>query len=619
VGTGAKTWRDAGYDGKGVKVAILDGGTLSTGTYASRVLLASNQTYVQPANTGTTAYVSTGATSLYTNQHGHWMAELIAGEQGIASGATLLVGVISSTTGSAVSADITLAAGWAADQGAKVINASFEYGGILAPEIGVNAVNGNLQLQQAMANIIGRDALLVHASSNSGENISTLVAANNGTYFKDLLYTGAKNNVLIVGALNSDGTRLSSIATAGSNTDVQSRFIMALGVGTIPDGSRITGASVATAHVSGAAALLQQRWPTLGGGSIGKILLDTANRSYVGYSASSDGMGKMDLVKAFTPQGHTTVSVTSVTQTASLASAAVTLPSGVSVSTAATTAILDGYGRDFQIPISGFFRNMSDMRFSQFQSYLTGLDLQITQQGITINQLAGDAQSVIQVGSVGFVSGVRGRYGERTALLPYLSDRTLFDGLAQSSHWYSGVAVGDWQAKQFLAGDDVNGQVVGSAIRYKPSSGMFAQVGVATGHLSGLNQLGMMQGLEMGWQQDGITLKMYDQHLHLQDDLLLKGSDIRTSGVVLGQEWRLGNTLTLGWLARHEENSGYLDMRLAMGQDLSGNMLLSDARVGLTGARNELGVSMVYGAITAMGLTSDTSNHGVLFAYRKGF
>jgi len=422
--------------GSGAKVAVLDGGLPQssgsyTGSYRSSVIASANQTYTY--NSSTNSFSASGATDTYTHWHGDIVSEVAVGDAGVAPNASLISGVVSSTSGTASPYDLTLGMGWAANtQHADVINISFSYGGISAIPINQTASGtAQQQLQQAVSYLVSNNALLVHASGNNNENISTVVKNNTlsnvNTGFVDLLYTGAYNNVIIAGAWSTaTSSRANYSATAGdssySDANVENRFLLANGTVTV-NGSTYQGTSFAAATISGSAALLKQRWPTLGGREISQILLTTANRSYSGYSKTSDGMGLLDITAAMSPVGSTNITVTSVSNTTSISNAVVTLPAGVSVTTAATTAVVDSFSRDFQMPISGFFRNMSDMRFSQFQSYFTGLDVQASQRGIGVSQLAGDAHSLIQLGSVGLVSGVRGRYGERSAVLPYLSDR----------------------------------------------------------------------------------------------------------------------------------------------------------------------------------------------------
>jgi subtilisin family serine protease len=115
---------------------------------------------------------------------------------------------------------------------------------------------------------------------------------------------------------------------------------------------KVTGNSFAAPAVAGAAALLKQYWPQLGGKEISRILLDTAKDLGEPGVDLVFGAGLLDIDNAMTAKGAvigtSSVAATNILFSGAFGGAA----RASSFSKAAGTAVvLDRYGRDFQIDL----------------------------------------------------------------------------------------------------------------------------------------------------------------------------------------------------------------------------------------------------------------------------
>lgn len=157
----------AGYDGKGVKVAVLDSGIdLSRPDLASQVVASAN--------------FSNTPDALDHYGHGTHVASIVAGTgaesggkyKGVAPGAQLLNGKVTDNYGIGTESAIIAGMQWAVDQGAKVVNLSL--GGPDSP--GVDPL-------EETVNRLSDKALFVIAAGNSGPR-GTTVAAPGSVSFK---------------------------------------------------------------------------------------------------------------------------------------------------------------------------------------------------------------------------------------------------------------------------------------------------------------------------------------------------------------------------------------------------------------------------------------------------
>jgi subtilisin family serine protease len=247
-----KAWA-AGYDGKGVKIAVLDTGVDSTHPdLKDQVIAAKN--------------FSTSADATDKFGHGTHVASIAAGTgaksngkyKGVAPGAKILNGKVLSDDGYGDDSSIIAGMEWAADQGADVVNLSL--GGGDTPEIDPLEAEVNKLSEQ-------KGILFAIAAGNDGDFGEQTIGSPGSA--ADALTVGAvdDNDKLasfssrgpgLDGAIKPDvtapGVNITAAAAPGSLIDKE--------VGEKPPGYlTISGTSMATPHVAGAAAILKQEHP----------------------------------------------------------------------------------------------------------------------------------------------------------------------------------------------------------------------------------------------------------------------------------------------------------------------------------------------------------------------
>ncbi|MET8413692.1 S8 family serine peptidase, partial [Streptomyces sp. NPDC005195] len=277
-----QVWAD-GNTGQGVDVAVLDTGVdAGHPDLADRV--ASRQSFVPDENTDD--HVG----------HGTHVASIIAGtgaasdgkEKGVAPGARLDIGKVLDNTGSGQTSWVLAGMEWAAvDQHAKVINMSLGDGQVS---------DGTDPLSQAVDRLSTETgALFVVAAGNAGAP---------GTIGSP----GAANDALTVGAVDSDDS-VAVFSSQGPRVDGALKpEITAPGVGILAANSQfdgndagayqtMSGTSMATPHVTGAAALMAAAHPDLTGSAL-KDLLTSSSRQTPQYDAFQAGSGTLDVAAA---------------------------------------------------------------------------------------------------------------------------------------------------------------------------------------------------------------------------------------------------------------------------------------------------------------------------------
>lgn len=278
-----------GYDGKGVKVAVLDtGADLNNADITSEII-------------GSQSFIS-GQGVQDGHGHGTHVAATVAGSgansggkhKGVAPGADLLIGKVLSNSGQGPTSSILAGMEWAVAEGADIVSMSL--GGADAP--------GEDPLTMAVDSLsASSDTLFVIAAGNSGPGESTL-----GT-------PGAADAALTVGAVDksdelapfsSRGPRLGDMAMKPEITAPGVAIVAARAAGTAmgtPVDANYTsanGTSMATPHVSGAAAILKQRHPEWTGQRIKEALTAHA-RSAAGQTVHQQGYGRVDIPAALDP------------------------------------------------------------------------------------------------------------------------------------------------------------------------------------------------------------------------------------------------------------------------------------------------------------------------------
>ncbi|GLZ29843.1 serine protease [Lentzea sp. NBRC 105346] len=283
----------AGYTGKGVKVAVLD-----TGIDATHPDLAGKISAQQD-------FTETGVKD--NHGHGTHVAANIAGtgaasggrHKGVAPDAQLLVGKVCGTDYCDDSA-ILQGMQWAADQGADVVSMSL--GGTDRP--------GLDPLEEAVNTLTeSTGTLFVIAAGNTPayESVGSPASADAA------LGVGSVNKSDAISWFSSRGPRVGDAALkpdiAAPGEDIISARAAGTSMGTPVDNNytAASGTSMATPHVSGAAAVLAQAHPDWKAGQL-KAALTTSAQPVEG-DVFSQGTGRLDVARAVTTTVTATPSV----------------------------------------------------------------------------------------------------------------------------------------------------------------------------------------------------------------------------------------------------------------------------------------------------------------------
>ncbi|MEV0619038.1 S8 family serine peptidase [Nonomuraea sp. NPDC050404] len=292
---GAPAGWEKGYDGRGVKVAVLDTGIdAAHPDFAGRILATEN--------------FSDAAGIADRRGHGTHVASTIAGAgetyRGVAPAASLLVGKVLNDRGDGEWSWAIAGMEWAAAQGADVVNLS----------LGSCCGNGTDPMSLALNELSRKHGtLFVAAAGNEGQTLGVGVPA-------------AADEALAVGAVDKiTGTELADFSSRGPRLDdaAVKPNIVAPGVNIvaarsaesslsgIPGNDKYTafdGTSMATPHVAGAAAILAQQHPEWRAGELRDALTSTAVRND-GHNWYEQGSGRVDVARAVTQSVFATSAV----------------------------------------------------------------------------------------------------------------------------------------------------------------------------------------------------------------------------------------------------------------------------------------------------------------------
>lgn len=285
---GAPTAWKSGYDGKGVKVAVLDTGYDAQHPDLAKQVIGS-QSFIPEQE------VQDG------HGHGTHTASTVAGlgtasdgkRKGVAPGAQLLIGKVLDNSGSGLDSEAIAGMEWAVQQGAKVVSMSL--GGM--PSDGTDPMSEAVDRLSATS-----DALFVIATGNSGaeETVGTPGAA------AAALTVGAVDRDDNLASFSSRGPRLGDGAMKPEVTGPGVEIVAARAAGTEQGHelgeyyTAMSGTSMATPHVAGAAAILAQRHPEWTGEQLKAALATTAVPSK-GATPVQQGLGRVDIPKALNP------------------------------------------------------------------------------------------------------------------------------------------------------------------------------------------------------------------------------------------------------------------------------------------------------------------------------
>ncbi|GGT42518.1 peptidase [Streptomyces chromofuscus] len=281
--TGAPSAWAKGLDGKGVKVAVLDTG------YDPHHPDLKNKVGAQRNFTW-----DEGITDL--NGHGTHVASTVAGSgaasggryKGVAPGAELLVGKVLDSGGTGDISWILEGMEWAVAQDADIVSMSLGIGG---------ASDGSDPLSQA-----------VETLSADGGPLFVVAAGNDGAP-RTIGSPAAAPSALTVGSVTKDGTMSSfssrgpAVTDGGVKPEITapgSAITAARAAGTLDPAAdsesyaTISGTSMATPHVSGAAAILKGRHPDWDARRLKAALVATAD-PVPGAGVYEQGAGSVDI------------------------------------------------------------------------------------------------------------------------------------------------------------------------------------------------------------------------------------------------------------------------------------------------------------------------------------
>lgn len=314
----ASTAYSRGFSGSGVIVAVVDSGVDLSHPDLAANILNSGRDFVNSDNNarddnghgthvaGIIAAVRGTGISL-TDSEGHTFATNL-NMQGVAYGAKILPVKVMSASGSGSSTNIALGVDYAVANGAKVINLSLGGSDIISgvnpfPDITTSISNA---MQHLYSN--GQTGALVFAAAGNESGADPIWPAQNAATLNGTVATGA---VIAVGSVNSSN----SISSFSNRCGIAKDWCLVAPGENIHStywngGSTYTvasGTSMATPFVSGAAAILLQKFPTSNPRLIALKLLNTAtDLGDVGVDTTY-GHGLLNLDAATDPLGTLSV------------------------------------------------------------------------------------------------------------------------------------------------------------------------------------------------------------------------------------------------------------------------------------------------------------------------
>ncbi|MEV6956328.1 S8 family serine peptidase [Streptomyces sp. NPDC051183] len=271
----------AGYDGKGTKVAVLDTGTdLEHPDLKGRVAGSKNftdsDTDADRQGHGTHTISTVGGSG----------AESGGARKGVAPGAELLSGKVLNDQGYGLDSWIIAGMEWAVESKADVVSMSLGDPSQTACDDPLAAAAEKLSQQ---------GPLFVIAAGNSGPGNNTVSSP------------GCAPSALTVGAVDRDDTTavFSSRGPAGLQHTLKPEIAApGVGISAAAMGGRgvyayqgMSGTSMATPHVAGAAAVLKQRHPDWTGQQVKAALVGSANTAVPG-DVRETGGGRLDVKAA---------------------------------------------------------------------------------------------------------------------------------------------------------------------------------------------------------------------------------------------------------------------------------------------------------------------------------
>jgi len=354
---------DRGITGKGVTIAVIDTGiNVDEPEFKGRISADSTSFDQKIARCGTCDAEIVRYDLKDNNGHGSGTASVALaardakGMQGVAPEATLLALKIAGPDMSNVSptsgpvpegggpnaALIATATTYAVEKGAFVISMSLN--GFAGGQIAV-------EQRKAMDLVRTSDRLFLQSVSNdvgldsfAGQVTENMVGADMTN--KDWFLFGIRvdRNLQAPSGNGTPGALADrTLAVVASNIDVVGKD------GTI---TTVTGNSFAAPAIAGAAKLLKQYWPQLGGKAISRILLDTATDLGAAGVDERCGAGLLNVEKALQAQAPASSFAAAQTALARFVSLTMSVPFGGAATFAdkiGGMTVVDRYGRDFRM------------------------------------------------------------------------------------------------------------------------------------------------------------------------------------------------------------------------------------------------------------------------------
>lgn len=275
----AHAWEE-GYTGTGVKVAVLDTG-YDPHHPDLKGLVTESANFTTEPNTDD------------LNGHGTHVTSTVAGSgaasdgkyKGVAPGVQILSGKVCTADGTCDNSNVVEGLAWAAQQGARVINLSL--GDTNTPET---------DALEAMVHTVSRDygTLVVAAAGNSGPDKVSSPASDDRA-----LAVGAAEEDDDLAAFSSVGPR---VGDSGLKPDIIApgvNVVAAQAGGTTADDGYVamSGTSMATPHVTGAAAILFQQHPDWTAEQVKRQLMQSATGAKE-HGAYFQCAGRVDVARA---------------------------------------------------------------------------------------------------------------------------------------------------------------------------------------------------------------------------------------------------------------------------------------------------------------------------------
>ena len=361
VGAKAAYAYDKGITGKGVTIAVIDTGiATSSAEFAGRISPDSKTFESKIARCATCAPETVTFPLDDVQGHGTEVASVAlaakngSGVHGVAYDATLLAlkiagpdleGVTATSVikeaDSANPMNIAPAIAYAVEKGAFVISLSLNVGA---------AGQAATEQRNAMDGVAKADRLLVQSVSNFVDDKS----AAPGTITRNFVGSNLENKDYFLFGIRVDSA-LRPPSGNGLPGDLADRTLAVVAtdvsvVGKDGQVTTVTGNSFAAPAIAGAAALLKQYWPQLGGKAISRILLDTATELGDKGADQIFGVGLLNVEAAMKAQAPTSAFAAADMVLARYSSLSLSGPygGGARLANAVThMTVFDRYGRDF--------------------------------------------------------------------------------------------------------------------------------------------------------------------------------------------------------------------------------------------------------------------------------